>query len=625
MSNKAFVEQQAALQLCIRAIDKYLNPSCTGVKFPCMVGRPGSGKSYVLKFAIASATYKGLSVELMSWTSERARVLGGSHLHLVFSLVVNNNRSSFSQDIVNACMKRLDADPIRKVMLKRTVMLAFEEIGLLSAEYFVALDAILRLLMHNNMVWGGKLLLSTGDAKQLPPINGTVIWASINMCTMMDVFVFKADVRARDRNLCLLNDACRRELSKDECEAASAIIMRECKFEHDWTTVPDVAVRIVATKAAEIKVTEEFLAGKQTNSYVAFDEVQNGATWKHAGAQVTRSLNKRCYEYDVCKLFVNAIVRMTYNERQAQHQFSQGQITVVVGLPEASSDIRDGRLVLRLADPGVRMVDVNNIPACWPRIEVKARTTPPIVVGYGLQMGRRTQYPARFYICTTIHRIQGETLSLVATRVTDSTKEYKLWLKEQLAVLISKVRTCKDIIFVGSRDDTKAAVERILSCCSKWDAIVDHYMFALDVSTMQQGRVRTVDNERHPFLPIYHELSSGYVSLIVSTVCPKRFHVFQVADLKVELRNINTGYGEVETRNTELHPWGVFAFVCGFESVEDIHLGMANRADFCASWSNVLYLVNNVESAFDRDKVLADQWVQRGHKLIIVKCGRMEP
>ena len=627
MSDEAFVEQQAALDLCVRAVDKYLNPSCKGVKFPCLVGRPGSGKSHVLKFAIAYTIYKGLSVELMSWTSERARVLGGSHLHLVFPLVVNNNRSQFSQDIVNACMKRLEADPMKKSMLKRTDVFVFEEIGLLSGEYFVALDAILRLLMGNNTPWGGKLLLSSGDAKQLPPINGTMMWASINMCTMMDVFVFKADVRARDPNLRLLNDMCRRELNIDECEAASAVILRECKFEEDWTMVPDVAVRIVATKAAEIKVTEEFLAGKQTNSYVALDEVQNGANWERAGVQVTKSLNKRCYEYDVCKLFVNAIVRMTYNERHAQHQFSQGQIAVVVGLPEVSDNIREGRLVLRLADPGVRLIDVNNIPTSWPRIEVRARTTPPVVVGRGLQMGRRTQYPVRFYICTTIHRIQGDTLSLVATQVTDSTREYKLWLKEQLAVLISRVRTCKDIIFVGNRDETKAAVERILASSSKWDAIVGHYMAALDVSIMQQHRARAVSNERHPFLPIYHELPSascGFVCLIVSMVCPDRFHVFHASDLKVELRNINTGYGEQETRNTEFHPWGVYAFVCGFESVLDIQLGVANRADFSVDWCNASRMANNVESAYERGKVLADQWVQRGHKLTIVKCGRME-
>ena len=71
----------------------------------------------------------------------------------------------------------------------------------LSAEYFVVLDSILRVLMGNSLPFGGKLVLCCGDAKQLPPVEGTMIWTSLNMCTMMDIFVFKADVRVRDPNL----------------------------------------------------------------------------------------------------------------------------------------------------------------------------------------------------------------------------------------------------------------------------------------------------------------------------------------------------------------------------------------------------------------------------------------
>ena len=98
-----------------------------------------------------------------------------------------------------------------------------------------------------------------------------------------------------------------------------------------------------------------------------------------AGAQVTKQLNKRCYEYDECKLFVKAVDRMTNNERQGRHQFRQGQIAVVEQL-----------------------------------------------VGHGMQMGRRTHYPVRFYISTTKHCIQGETLALAATQIKDSSREYRL-------------------------------------------------------------------------------------------------------------------------------------------------------------------------------------------------------
>ena len=625
ISDVAVAEQRAALNFCVSAIDRFVNPRCRGVKFPCLVGRPGSGKSHVLKLAVAYALSKGLSVELMSWTSERARKLGGNHVHLVFPLIVNNNRLSFSQDIVNGCVKRLDADPLKRTMLRRTDVFVFEEIGLLSAEYFVALDGILRLIMNSNLPWGGKLLLSCGDAKQLPPVDGTMIWASVNMCTMMDVFVFKADVRARDINLRFLNDQCRRVLTEDECNAACDVVMRECTFERDWSTVPDIAVRIVSTKAAELTVTEEFLAGRETKSYQAMDEVPNGVVWEPAGAHISKILNKRCYEYDVCKLYMNAVVRMTYNDRQCAHPFSQGQIAVVVGLPDESQSVREGQLVVRLAPPGVRHIEVADLPDNWPTVVVKGRTTPAVVVGRGLQMGRRTQYPVRFYICSTIHRIQGDILPLVATQVSDYSREYRLWQKEQLAVLISRVSRCRDIIFVGNRAETRAAVLRILACSSKWDKIVDHYLSVLDVSSRHEG-ARELVNDQHPFLPIYQELpaaSCGYVFLLVSMANCERFYVGHGEDLKRSLRNINTGYGEEHTRDTTLHPWGVFAFVCGFEMSESVEVGVRNRAEFCSIWSRTSSWMSSVELAYERGKALADEWFGVGVELTIVKCGVM--
>lgn len=42
ISDAAFAEQQSALACCIRAVDQFLQPNCRGVKFPCLVGRPGS-------------------------------------------------------------------------------------------------------------------------------------------------------------------------------------------------------------------------------------------------------------------------------------------------------------------------------------------------------------------------------------------------------------------------------------------------------------------------------------------------------------------------------------------------------------------------------------------------------
>ncbi len=437
-------EQNAALSCCITAIDKFLSPICCRVLFPCLVGRAGSGKSHVLKLTTAYALSKGLQVELMSLTSERARKLGGNHLHLVFPFVVGSAAVNFSSSIAASCFNRLAKDPVKMVMLKRTDVFIFEEIGLLSAEYFSALDSVLRTVMENDRPMGGKLFISCGDSKQLPPIDGRPIWGSLNMCLMMSVFIFTQDVRAReDQQLQRINSDCRRPLTAEECVSVANMVLTECRFEDDWSTVPDVAVRIVPTKAAEKHVMDQFLQGRQTTSYTAIDEVQNGAVWERASERVTAQLNKNCYEYDVCKLYVNAVVRMTYNCRRQDGStlFSQGQVAVIVRLPGASGDFIEKRLTLRLAPPGQKQLTISD---SWPELNVAPRTTLPSVVGRAMQMGRCTQFPVRYYLASTIHRIQGDTVPLLATEMSLAKREYRMWQREQFAVLTSRVQRCTD-------------------------------------------------------------------------------------------------------------------------------------------------------------------------------------
>ena len=71
----------------------------------------------------------------------------------------------------------------------------------------------------------------------------------------------------------------------------------------------------------------------------------------------------------------------------------------------------------------------------------------------------------------------------------------------------------------------------------------------------------------HPNLLLYRDLpitKSGYVYMLVSIASPNRYHIGETDDLRICLRSHNTSYRSKETRDTTLHPWGVFAFVVGF-------------------------------------------------------------
>ena len=49
MTAEAVAEQSAALLCCTRAIDKFMDPRCRGMKFPCLVGRAGSVTCFIFK------------------------------------------------------------------------------------------------------------------------------------------------------------------------------------------------------------------------------------------------------------------------------------------------------------------------------------------------------------------------------------------------------------------------------------------------------------------------------------------------------------------------------------------------------------------------------------------------
>jgi hypothetical protein len=104
-------------------------------------------------------------------------------------------------------------------------------------------------------------------------LDGRPIWCSMNMCTMMKVFIFTTDVRARDPNLRWLNSECRRSLTEPERRAVADMVLAQCRFEDTWSTVPEYAVRIVPTREAERAVVNEYLQDRATIDYAAVDEV----------------------------------------------------------------------------------------------------------------------------------------------------------------------------------------------------------------------------------------------------------------------------------------------------------------------------------------------------------------
>jgi hypothetical protein len=202
-------------------------------------------------------------------------------------------------------------------------------------------------------------------------------------------------------------------------------------------------------------------------------------------------------------------------------------------------------------------------------------------------------------------------------------RHYRLWQREQLTVLISRAQRCADMIFVGSRLQTREAIVKILGRTSKWDEIIDNYVASLDV--LSRPLVREVRLELHPFLPLYRELPTaccGYVYLIASMAVPGFCFLGQAVDLKRALREHNTGHGQQATIPTRLHPFGVFAFVCGFEAADRGPVEEAEQRRYF-----LVELRANVDHGPERVyvvmKELVAQRTANGSTLVIVKCGEL--
>jgi hypothetical protein len=247
-------------------------------------------------------------------------------------------------------------------------------------------------------------------------------------------------------------------------------------------------------------------------------------------------------------------------------------------------------------------------------------------------MGRRVQFPVRYYLASTIHRVQGDNVSLLATELSTTKKQYRLWQREQFAVLISRVHNCRDIIFVGNPEDTKLAIEKIMSTSSAWDDLVEHYLSELNVAGRQNiYQARHIVMDAHPFLPVYREVPSticGYSYMLCSISCSAPIYIGDCDDLKSELRKHNTGYGTAHTNNTALHPWGIYVFVYGFNEKTENNSRLM-RGAFSDQWRVRVRADRSPDDAHTLCCQIADECAGNQSlfgfpvKLTVIKCGQL--
>lgn len=647
-SEESWREQDNVIQQCVASIQGFRSGMTSFIPFVLVMGPPGSGKTHILLNAATYGLAVGLNVAIVSIGSERARALGGDHVHLLFPIPVVRGRQVTPQQLAQSCLARLLHDPMKETLLRRIDLFIFEEIGLLSAELFYVLDAVLRHVRASTVPWGGALVLASGDPRQLPPVQGRLLWATTHVITTFKIFALKHFVRsAEDIDLQEIITLLRRvNRPEEDCNKVVDIILRRCgaNFVSSWDDVHDDTLRVVGTHAAEQEAVRRFTRSKENDSTlekcysIAQDEVEvSGGTWRAADKNITKVLNRHCLEMEHLLLFEGAVMRLTYNntsDGDPSRRFSQGQLCIVTCLPDTSCPYRHQQIRVKIAPPGERRMP-SDLGACqWNEISIRRRTTLPFVVGKGLLRGRRDQWPLRFYIANTVHKVMGDTCGRLATQISEENPKYRLWLLEQLIVIVSRVTTLDDLVFVGDVGDTLAAIKRLFLRRSQWVEHVDDVLQQLNVLERGIGDLHgVVTNQHHPFRPLHRELPSeslGFCYLLVSVRLSHVVYIGEASDLRRRLREHNSGGGQSGCCQEGMHlmPWHLLAYVTNFYGMGHDHINVEKRKEFKSQWQyrlNQWYSIQSVaESACNLGMSLVEEWNERwGESLVWVMCGEI--
>ena len=219
---------------------------------------PGSGKTFLATLGVAYALSKGLFVYVTSLAGKRAYSFGGEHIHRYFGLPVNNNLTPFQQ--AEFALRKFNHQIERKSLLMRLQVLLVEEITLINAQQWAAMDLILQQLKHSNVPFGGVFIIATGDRCQLPSVSGTNLFMSPMIMTTFNLQLLQHFVRMRDPvGQAVLRRLWEKPVTPEDVAFIVRAISDNCIFLESWTDLTDpTLMRVFGRRAAAHQAVAEY-------------------------------------------------------------------------------------------------------------------------------------------------------------------------------------------------------------------------------------------------------------------------------------------------------------------------------------------------------------------------------
>ena len=416
-------EQQRAFHHACAAVDTHMRGQANFVHFQAFLGPPGVGKTFLTSASILYALSQGANVATTSLSSEQASRAGGIYVAHLFHLPVTRNNVPIDvARTVDSAMDRLECDVEKLWLLRSLHILGIEELGMLSAELFHVIDKLLQKVRRCSLPFGGILVIANGDPLQLPPPSGRPIWMSAFIILLFDFHYMEHFVRMADpEGQELLSLIKHRPMTDVAADRAVVIIAANCLFPSSFDQVPHTVLRVLGTRAGEKREAENhrrhiLASGVHSEEHVSTDQSRHLGVWQD-GANLAGRLERLVQEPQMLMLYEGALLRFTacnYIKRQWQ-----GQLCILRTMPAAAR----APFTVWAAPPGVRTTPtphpvtglVDYVAAGFYATSVTFRQ------GHEHRIGsvfyRRNQYSVKNFVAATVHKVMGDTLPGIATKV----------------------------------------------------------------------------------------------------------------------------------------------------------------------------------------------------------------
>ena len=386
-----------------------------------VTGPAGTGKSVTLE-AIKRANPR---MEITATTGIAALNVGGMTIHRFAGLGLVKAETKASKIVQNLRAKQRPGEPGPLASIRKTELLAIDEMSMLGAHTLDVLEKVFRLARETDLPFGGCQILAFGDFLQLPAVNDKFAfesksWSGMEFQEMRLTKTFRQEDQEFANVLHRIRIAERVDgsMTQDVTDLLKECLDREVPAEFDPVTLMPLNRGVDQINAQRLK---------ELNKRVfTYDAAETGHEYDRF------ALNKGCQAPATLRLSVGARVMLLVN-----YDVENGLANGTTGTVETLSDYR----VKVRFDNG----DLINLDRHVFELEER-----------GVITAARTQYPLKLAWAVSIHKSQGQTLTSAIIHLADCF-EYG-----QAYVALSRVKAPEGIFLANSKKGVIKADPRAL-------------------------------------------------------------------------------------------------------------------------------------------------------------------